>query len=88
MSDTRVRLPGQASAEPATSEPGATAPGATEPGATWLCGWACLTFLATLVLMGLGAVVTNFKAGMADPVWPTSPAAVFTGTPEQKSDVR
>jgi cytochrome c oxidase assembly protein subunit 15 len=32
-----------------------------------------LTVWATLVLLLLGAVVTTFRVGMADPVWPTYP---------------
>jgi cytochrome c oxidase assembly protein subunit 15 len=54
----------------------------------WLHRWAVLTVCATLVLLGLGSAVTNFKAGMADPVWPTSPTAMLAATPEQRGDVR
>src|SRR5438067_9913424 len=36
-------------------------------------GWAVLTVLATVALLALGAVVTTFRVGMADPVWPTYP---------------
>ena len=39
----------------------------------WLHGWALLTAAATVALLALGAVVTTFKVGMADPVWPTVP---------------
>lgn len=39
----------------------------------WLHGWALLTAAATVALLALGAVVTTFKVGMADPVWPTYP---------------
>ncbi len=39
----------------------------------WLHRWAVLTVCATLVLLTLGAVVTTFRVGMADPVWPTYP---------------
>jgi heme A synthase len=39
----------------------------------WLHGWAILTAAATAVLLALGAVVTTFRVGMADPVWPTYP---------------
>lgn len=55
---------------------------------SWLHGWSVLTVLATLVLLGLGSAVTNFKAGMADEVWPTSPVALFQSSPEQLADVR
>src|SRR5215467_9241108 len=39
----------------------------------WLHRWAVLTACATFVLLLLGAVVTTFRVGMADPVWPTYP---------------
>lgn len=39
----------------------------------WLHGWALLTAAATVALLALGAVVTTFQVGMADPVWPTVP---------------
>jgi len=32
-----------------------------------------LTILATIVLLVLGGLTTSFRAGMADPVWPTEP---------------
>jgi cytochrome c oxidase assembly protein subunit 15 len=38
-----------------------------------LHGWAVLTVVATVCLLALGAVVTTFRVGMADPVWPTYP---------------
>jgi cytochrome c oxidase assembly protein subunit 15 len=41
--------------------------------ARWVHRWAVLTVGATVVLLGLGAVVTTFRVGMADPVWPTYP---------------
>ena len=34
---------------------------------------AILTVLATTVLLTLGALTSSFRAGMADPVWPTEP---------------
>jgi heme A synthase len=34
---------------------------------------AILTVLATVVLLTLGGLTTSFRAGMADPVWPTEP---------------
>src|SRR6516165_8792636 len=39
----------------------------------WLHRWAVLTACATFVLLLLGAVVTTFRVGMADPIWPTYP---------------
>jgi len=45
----------------------------TTPLPRWLHRWAVLTVCFTLVLLGLGAVVTTFRVGMADPIWPTYP---------------
>ncbi len=39
----------------------------------WLHRWAVGTVCATLCLLTLGAVVTTFHVGMADPIWPTAP---------------
>src|SRR5216684_1365783 len=39
----------------------------------WLHRWAVLTVCATFALLLLGAVVTTFRVGMADPIWPTYP---------------
>jgi heme A synthase len=39
----------------------------------WLHAWAILTVAVTVVLLVLGQLVTTFRAGMADPVWPTEP---------------
>jgi heme A synthase len=39
----------------------------------WLHLWAVATVLVTLALLILGQFVTSFRAGMADPVWPTEP---------------
>jgi hypothetical protein len=39
----------------------------------WLYRWAVLTVVATALLLLLGSVVTTFRVGMADPVWPTYP---------------
>src|SRR6516165_11242062 len=39
----------------------------------WLHRWAVVTVCATFVLLFLGAVVTTFRVGMADPIWPTFP---------------
>lgn len=49
----------------------------------WLHRWSVLTVCCTLALLGLGSVVTNLKAGMSDPIWPTKPTALFHFTPEQ-----
>src|SRR5947199_5765046 len=43
----------------------------------WLHGLAVLTVCATVVLLTLGAIVTTFRVGMADPVWPTAPWYLF-----------
>jgi heme A synthase len=43
----------------------------------WLHYWAVLTATGTLVLLALGQLVTSFKAGMADPIWPTEPWYLF-----------
>lgn len=40
---------------------------------TSLHRWAVLTAAATFGLLALGSVVTSFRVGMADPVWPTRP---------------
>jgi len=39
---------------------------------TWLHRFACLTAAATLVLIGIGGLVTSHEAGMAVPDWPNS----------------
>jgi heme A synthase len=39
----------------------------------WLHRWALLTVCAAFGLLLLGAVVTTFRFGMADPIWPTYP---------------
>jgi len=39
----------------------------------WLRTWSLATVLATAVLLFVGALVTSFRVGMADPVWPTEP---------------
>lgn len=54
----------------------------------WLHAWAAFTVLATLALLALGSAVTTFRAGMADPVWPTSPLALAQSPPEQLEDMR
>ncbi len=44
----------------------------TAPG-RWVHALAVLTVGATVILLGLGSVVTTFRVGMADPIWPTYP---------------
>ncbi len=39
----------------------------------WLHIWAILTVIATALLLALGGLVTTFRVGMADPIWPTTP---------------
>jgi heme A synthase len=39
----------------------------------WLHRWAIGTLALLFALLALGAVVTSFNVGMADPVWPTRP---------------
>jgi cytochrome c oxidase assembly protein subunit 15 len=39
----------------------------------WLHGWTVLTASVTVALLALGAIVTTFQVGMADPIWPTLP---------------
>jgi heme A synthase len=58
------------------------------PVSPWLRRWSLLTVCAALVLLALGSAVTNLKAGMADPVWPTKPTALLDSSPEQLADVR
>ena len=64
----------------------------TDPSRTvprWLHVWAVVTVVATLVLLGMGQVVTSHAAGMADPLWPTEPWYVFhTATPAEKERFR
>src|SRR4051794_15670641 len=43
----------------------------------WLHIWAVLTVAATAVLLAAGGIVTTFRVGMADPVWPTAPWHLF-----------
>jgi cytochrome c oxidase assembly protein subunit 15 len=52
----------------------------------WLHYWSVLTVCATFVLLGLGSIVTNMQAGMADKVWPTAPTAMLGFSPEQYRD--
>jgi heme A synthase len=46
---------------------------AVPPVPRWLHAWAVFTAGVTAVLLGLGGVVTTFRVGMSDPVWPTYP---------------
>ncbi|MDW8265776.1 MAG: COX15/CtaA family protein [Gemmataceae bacterium] len=39
----------------------------------WLHRWAVGTVVATFVVLALGSIVTTFRVGMADPIWPTAP---------------
>src|SRR5947208_1479009 len=47
------------------------------PAPRWLHAWAVLTVLATAFLLAAGGMVTTFRVGMADPVWPTTPWYLF-----------
>lgn len=42
----------------------------------WLHVWGIATVVVTTLLLILGGLVTTFKVGMADPVWPTEPWAL------------
>src|SRR6059058_3410722 len=44
----------------------------------WLRLWSAATLAALFALLALGAVVTSFRVGMADPVWPTRPWHLLT----------
>src|SRR5688500_7527661 len=39
----------------------------------WLRGWCALTAATTFALIAIGTLVTTFRVGMADNVWPTPP---------------
>src|SRR5207249_5017841 len=45
----------------------------TRPVPAWLHAWALFTVVVSVGAVALGAVVTTFRVGMADPVWPTYP---------------
>src|SRR5262249_7139499 len=45
----------------------------TAPSSPLVHFWAVLTVCATFCLLALGGIVTTFRVGMADPVWPTYP---------------
>src|SRR5262245_59437667 len=44
----------------------------------WLRLWAGGTLALLFVLLTLGAFVTSFRVGMADPIWPTRPWHLLT----------
>ncbi|MCE9531774.1 MAG: hypothetical protein K8T89_11725, partial [Planctomycetes bacterium] len=44
----------------------------------WVHVWAILTVIVTACLLVLGGLVTTFRVGMADPVWPTTPWFLFS----------
>ncbi len=44
----------------------------------WLHAWAVLCAAATFLLLLVGQLVTSFRAGMADPIWPTEPWYLFS----------
>ena len=50
-----------------------TSPFVTRPVPRWLHAWGVLTAVAAAGAVVMGAVVTTFRVGMADPVWPTYP---------------
>ncbi|MGL4422231.1 MAG: hypothetical protein ACRCZF_16295 [Gemmataceae bacterium] len=39
----------------------------------WVRNWAVLTMLAAVAILILGGLITSFRVGMSDPVWPTEP---------------
>ncbi|HEY8503801.1 MAG TPA: hypothetical protein VIL46_04420 [Gemmataceae bacterium] len=43
----------------------------------WVHAWAVLTVAVAACLLLLGGLVTTFRVGMADPVWPTEPWYLF-----------
>ena len=43
----------------------------------WVYVWSIVTVVVTFVLLALGGLVTTFRVGMADPVWPTEPWYLF-----------
>ena len=49
----------------------------TRPVPRWLHVLAIYTVIHTTLLLILGAFVTSFHAGMADPIWPTEPWYLF-----------
>lgn len=51
----------------------------------WLHWWAMVTVCATLVLLGLGSIVTTIRAGMVDRYWPTAPWRLMQMTAEESN---
>ena len=47
------------------------------PTPRWVHVWAILTVFFTLCALVLGGMVTTYRVGMADPVWPTTPWFLF-----------
>ncbi len=45
----------------------------SRPVPRWLHIWAVLAVAATFLMLAIGQMVTSFRAGMADPIWPTEP---------------
>ena len=43
------------------------------PAPRWLRTWAVVTVLVAAAVVVLGGLVTSFRVGMSDPVWPTEP---------------
>jgi cytochrome c oxidase assembly protein subunit 15 len=50
-----------------------TDPREPRPVPRWLHAWAVLTAAFVLVVLVVGGLVTTFRVGMSDPVWPTEP---------------
>lgn len=50
-----------------------TDPRELRPVPRWLHAWAVLTAVFALVVLVVGGLVTTFRVGMSDPVWPTEP---------------
>ncbi len=44
----------------------------------WVHGWAIATVVVCTILLIIGGLVTTFRVGMADPIWPTQPWALAT----------
>ena len=48
-------------------------PSFTRPVPRWLRVWSILTVIVVAAVIVLGSLITTFKVGMSDPVWPTEP---------------
>jgi heme a synthase len=44
----------------------------------WVHVWAIVTVIAGACLLAIGSLVTTFRVGMADPIWPTTPWYLFS----------